>query len=180
MRTLIGLCLSTLVSLAFATEGEVAADLAESSQRDFASAFRLLPEINPDAPNWGERFRKEMPSVDSPYYGVNIADVRREHYDKALQNIKEQVQGAEQLFGGRLHFLSATDYGEIRRVIFIIYFEDFPDTANVVEKLRGAGLDIVDPTKFPDIWTGSEHWTEFTRLVDGYTWWIAPALEMNE
>ncbi len=154
---------------------------SESSQRDFGSAFQLLPEVSPDAPDWGGRFRREMPSVESPYYGVNVADVRREHYDAVFQNIEQQVQGAELLFGGRLHFFSATDYGDIRRVIFIIYFEHFPDTATVIETLRAGGLDVPDDaTKFPDIWTGFDLWTEFTRLAEGYTWWIAPAMSESE
>lgn len=151
-----------------------------ASQQDFTSAFQLLPEISPDAPNWGERFRREMPTVESPYYGVNVVDVRQEHYDAVFQNIQGQVQGAEHLFGGKLHFFSATDYGEIRRVIFIIYFENFPDTPSVLETLRSAGVDISsDATEFPDIWTAAPSWMEFTRLADGYTWWIAPAMPEN-
>ena len=153
----------------------------ESSQREFASAFQLLPAVSPEAPDWGGRFRREMPSVPSPYYGVNVVDVRREHYDAVFQNIQGQVQGAELLFGGRLHFFSATDYGEIRRVIFIIYFESFPETESVLEMLRAGGLDVpADTTEFPDIWTGFDLWTEFTRLAEGYTWWIAPAMPESE
>ena len=111
-----------------------------------------------------------MPTVESPYYGVNVVDVRQEHYDAVFQNIQGQVQGAEHLFGGKLHFFSATDYGEIRRVIFIIYFENFPDTRSVLETLRSAGVDISsDATEFPEIWTGAPSWMEFTRLADGYT-----------
>ena len=122
-----------------------------------------------------------MPTVESPYYGVNVVDVRREHYEAVFQNIKGQVQGAELLLGGRLHFFSATDYGEVRRVIFIIYFESFPGTQRVLENLRGAGVDVpTNATEFPDIWTGTDLWTEFTRLAEGYTWWIAPALPGDE
>ncbi len=170
-----------LVGVIHASEGESVASASQSSQRNFASAFRLLPKISPDAPSWGERFRREMPTVESPYYGVNVADVRQEHYDAVFQIIQAQVQGAELLFGGKLHFFSATDYGEIRRVIFIIYFENFPDTASVLGTLRDAGVDIpIDATEFPDIWTGADSWIEFTRLVDGYTWWIAPAMQEDE
>lgn len=74
-----------------------------------------------------------------PFYGVNVVDVRHEHYDAVLENIKGQGQGAELLLGGRLHMFSATDYGEIRRVIFTIYYESFPDTATFLENLRGIG-----------------------------------------
>ncbi len=155
--------------------------LFESSQCEFETAFQLLPEISPEAPDWGGRFRREMPSVPSPYYGVNVVDVRREHYDAVFQNIQGQVQGAEQLFGGRLHFFSATDYGEIRRVIFIIYFESFPATESVLEMLRAGGMDVGDDaSEIPDIWTGFDLWTDFTRLAEGYTWWIAPAMAEHE
>ncbi|MYD70697.1 MAG: hypothetical protein F4W89_08135 [Acidobacteria bacterium] len=116
-----------------------------------------------------------MPTLEPPYYGVNLVDVRREHYDAIFQNIELQVQGAAQLFGGRLHFYSVTDYGEIRRVIFIIYFETFPDS------LAGLVPDQDnDVTGFPDIWSGSELWSEFARLAEGYTWWVTPALPANE
>lgn len=148
---------------------------SESSQREFPSAFQPLPEINPDAPRWGERFAREFSSMEPPFYGVNLVDVRREHYDAIFRNIEVQVQGAAQLFGGRLHFFSATDYGEIRRVIFVIYFETFPDS------LPGLAPDQAnDATGFPDIWTGSDLWTEFERLAEGYTWWVTPALPANE
>ena len=178
MRNIIALSLTILAGVLNAGERE---SVVPASQQDFASAFQLLPRINPDAPNWGERFRREMPTVESPYYGVNVADVRQENYDAVFKNIQGQVQGAELLFGGKLHFFSATDYGEIQRVIFIIYFENFPDTASVLETLRDAGVDIsIDATEFPDIWTGAGSWTEFTRLVDGYTWWIAPAMREDE
>ena len=149
MRYFVGLFFMIFVGIVNANEGEFA---VPTSQQDFASAFQLLPEISQDAPNWGERFRREMPTVESPYYGVNVVDVRQEHYDAVFQNIQGQVQGAEQLFGGKLHFFSARDYGEIRRVIFIIYFENFPDTPSVLDTLRSAGADIPsDATEFPDI-----------------------------
>ena len=119
--------------------------------------------------------------MEPPYYGVNVADVRREHYDAIFQNIEQQVQGADLLLGGRLHLFSATDYGELRRVIFILYFETFPDAETVRDTLGGLGLDQADDaTEFPDIWTGSGLWTEFTRLAEGYTWWVMPALPANE
>ncbi len=141
------------------------------SPSDFRSAFHPLPAISPDAPNWGERFAKELPSLAPPYYGVNLVDVRREHFDAVFRNIEAQVQGAEALFGGRLHLFSATDYGEVRRVIFVIYYETFPDSlAGVIP-----GVDS-DSDEFPDIWNGSELWIEFTRLAEGYTWWVTPAL----
>ena len=77
----------------------------------------------------------------------------------------------------RLHFFSATDYGEIRRVIFIIYFESFPDTETVLENLRAAGMDVpLNATEFPYIWTGTDLWTEFIQLAEGYSWWVAPAM----
>ena len=148
---------------------------SQSSQRDFPSAFQPLPEISPDAPRWGERFAREFSSMEPPFYGVNLVDVRREHYDAIFRNIETQVQGAAQLFGGRLHFYSVTDYGEIRRAVFIIYFETFPDS------LPGLVPDQAnDGTGFPDIWTGSDLWTEFERLAEGYTWWVTPALPANE
>ena len=154
---------------------------SESSQRDFGSAFQPLPEVSPEAPHWGERFLREMPTLEPPYYGVNVADVRRENYDAIFQNIEQQVQGAELLLGGRLHFFSATDYEEVRRVMFIIYFATFPDTETVLETLRGAGVAQADDTTgFPDLWTESDLWKEFTRLAEGYTWWITPALPANE
>jgi len=151
------------------------ASSSKLSHQEFPSAFHPLPAIGPDAPRWGERFTQEMPSLDPPYYGVNLVDVRREHYDAIRQNIELQAQGAAQLFGGRLHFYSVTDYGEIRRVIFIIYFETFPDS------LAGLIPDQAnDVAQFPDIWSGSDLWSEFTRLAEGYTWWITPALPANE
>lgn len=113
--------------------------------------------------------------MEPPFYGVNLVDVRREHYDAIFRNIETQVQGAAQLFGGRLHFYSVTDYGEIRRAVFIIYFENFPDS------LPGLVPDQAnDGTGFPDIWTGSDLWTEFERLAEGYTWWVTPAPSANE
>ena len=116
-----------------------------------------------------------MPSLEPPFYGVNLADVRREHYDALFANIRLQVQGAADLLGGRLHFYSVTDYGEIRRVIFIIYFETFPDS------LAGLVPDQAnEATRFPDIWTGSDIWSEFARLAQGYTWWVTPALPAGE
>ncbi len=113
--------------------------------------------------------------MEPPFYGVNLADVRREDYDAIYRNIELQVQGAAALFGGRLHLFSVTDYGEIRRVTFIFYFESFPDSlAGIVpDQDDGAG-------QFPDIWTGSELWTEFVRLAEGYTWWVMPALPESE
>ena len=145
-----------------------------SSHRAFPSAFQPLPAISTEAPRWGPRFAQEMPSLEPPYYGVNLVDVRREHYDAISRNIELQVQGAE-LFGGRLHLYSVTDYGEIRRVIFIIYFETFPDA------LAGLVPDQADEAAgFPDIWTGSDLWSEFARLAEGYTWWVTPALPANE
>ena len=108
-----------------------------------------------------------MPALEPPYYGVNLVDVRRQHYDAISRNIELQVRGAAELFGGRLHLYSATDYGEIRRVIFIIHFQTFPD-------------QIDDATRLPDIWSGSDLWSEFARLAEGYTWWVTPALPPTE
>ncbi|MCY4074957.1 MAG: hypothetical protein OXH04_05965 [Acidobacteria bacterium] len=151
------------------------ASSSESSQQEFPSAFQPLPEISPDAPRWGERFTREMPSLEPPFYGVNLVDVRREHFDAVFRNIELQVQGAAELLGGRLHFYSATDYGESRRVVFIIYFETFPDS------LPGLVPDQAnDAPGFPDIWSGSDLWSEFARLAEGYTWWVTPALPANE
>ena len=148
---------------------------ASSSQREFPSAFQPLPQMSPEAPRWGERFAREMPALEPPYYGVNLVDVRREHYDAIFRNIELQVQGAAELFGGQLHFYSVTDYGEIRRVIFVIYFETFPDSvAGLVADQANAG------TEFPDIWSGSDLWSEFARLAEGYTWWVTAALPANE
>ena len=119
--------------------------------------------------------------MEPPYYGVNVADVRRENYDALFQNVQQQVQGAELLLGGRLHLFSATDYGELRRVIFILYFETFPDAETLRGTLTGLGLDLTeDADVFPDMWTGSDVWTEFVRLAEGYTWWVMPALPANE
>lgn len=156
-------------------------NLAESSQRDFPSAFQPLPEVSPEEPNWAERFAREMPSLEPPYFEVNVADVRRENYDAIFQNIELQVQGANLLMGGRLHLFSATDYGELRRVMFILYFETFPDAKTILDTLGAQGLDQADDANvFPDIWTGSDLWTEFVRLAEGYTWWVMPALPANE
>ena len=70
---------------------------------------------------------------------------------------------------------SVTDYGEIRRVTWIIYFETFPDS------LGGPAPDQTDEvTRFPDIWSGSDMWSAFARLAEGYTWWVTPALPANE
>ena len=148
---------------------------SQSSHREFPSAFRPLPAISPEAPPWGERFAQEMPSLAPPYYGVNVVDVDRKHYDLIFRNIELQVQGAAQLLGGRLHFFSVTDYGEIRRVMFIIYFETFPDSLPGLVPEQAGGV-----SQFPDIWTGSDLWTEFTRLAEGYTWWVTPALPASE
>ena len=143
--------------------------------REFRSAFQPLPQIGPEAPRWGERFAREMPALEPPYYGVNLVDVRREHYDAISRNIELQVRGAAELFGGRLHLYSATDYGEIRRVIFIIHFQTFPDS------LPGLVPDQAgDVTRFPDIWSGSDLWSEFARLAEGYAWWVTPALPATE
>ena len=145
------------------------------SHREFPSAYQSIPEIGPEAPPWGERFAGEMPSLEPPYYGVNPVDVRREHYDAIFRNIALRVRGAAEPFGGGLHCYSATDYGEIRRVIFIIYFETFPDS------LPGLVPDQADDaTPFPDIRSGSDLWSEFARLAEGYTWWVTPALPANE
>ncbi len=120
-------------------------------------------------------------SDGSPYFGVNVADVRRENYDAMFENIQQQVQGAELLLGGRLHLFSATDYGELRRVIFIFSFETFPDAETLRDTLSGLGADLPgDANEFPDIWTGSELWTDFVRLAEGYTWWVMPALPTTE
>ena len=116
-----------------------------------------------------------MPSLEPPFYGVNLADARREHYDALFANIRLQVQGAADLLGGRLHFYSVTDYEEIRRVTFIIYFETFPDS------LAGLVPDQANTRpSFPDIWSGSDIWSEFARLAEGYTWWVTPALPAGE
>ena len=116
-----------------------------------------------------------MPSLEPPFYGVNLVDVRREHYDKIFPNIQLQTQGAAEFLGGRLHFYSVTDYGEIRRVTWIIYFETFPDS------LGGLAPDQAnDVTQFPDIWSESDIWSEFARLAEGYTWWVTPALLATE
>ncbi len=148
---------------------------SKSSHREFSSAFQPLPAISLDAPRWGERFAREMPSLEPPFYGVNVVDVRREHYDAIFSNIRLQTQGAADLFGGRLHFYSVTDYGEIRRATWIIYFETFPDSLGV-----SAADQASDVTRFPDIWSGSDMWSEFVRLAEGYTWWVTPALPANE
>ncbi len=85
------------------------------------------------------------------------------------------MQGAADLLGGRLHFYSVTDYEEIRRVTFIIYFETFPDS------LAGLVPDQANTQpSFPDIWSGSDIWSEFARLAEGYTWWVTPALPAGE
>ena len=157
------------------------ATTSESSQRDFFSAFQPLPAVNADAPDWGGRFVQEMPSLQAPYYGINLADVRRENYDAIFRNIQQQAEGAAALFGGRLHLFSATDYGEIRRVIFVFYFESFPDAATVNAMLGVSRAEQSDEAMpFPDIWTGSDLWTEFVTLAEGYTWWVTPALAADE
>ena len=182
---------SLTLSLAFFSYTATAADNAQATpdveadrssyQHEFTAAFEPLPPVSPDAPDWGSRFREEMPSVASPYYGVNIVDVRRENYDAIVQNIRGQVQGAEFPMGGRLHFFSATEYGEVRRIIFIIYFESFPSAESLLTNLRATGVDIpASVSDFPDIWTGTEVWTQFTRLAEGYTWWIAPMSALPE
>ena len=115
----------------------------------------------------------EMPALSPPFYGINVADVRREHYDAIYANIEQQAQGAAALFGARLHLFSVTDYGDIRRVLFIFYFATMPDSLSEFIPGLAAG-------EFPDIWTGSELWEEFTRLAEGYTWWLTPALSAAE
>ena len=153
----------------------------ESSQRDFASAFQLLPGVSPHTPDWGGRFVREMPLLEPPYFGFNLADVRRENYDAIYENIRQQAEGAAALFGGRLHLFSVTDYEEIRRVAFIFYFETFPDAETVNAML---GLPVPEQSDeaipFPNIWTGSDLWTEFVTLAEGYTWWVTPAQPAGE
>ena len=122
-----------------------------------------------------------MPSLEPPYFGFNLADVRRENYDAIYENIRQQEEGAAALFGGRLHLFSVTDYEEIRRVAFIFYFETFPDAATVNAMLGVPVPEQSDePIPFPNIWTGSELWTEFVTLAEGYTWWVTPALALAE
>ena len=110
-----------------------------------------------------------MPSIEPPFYGVNLVDVRRENYDAIFPNIERQTLASATLLGGQLHLYSVTDYGEIRRVTWIIFYESFPD-------IRGPALEQANegPQDLAD------NWAEFANLAEGYTWWVTPALPVDE
>ena len=125
------------------------------SQASFTSAMDLLPEIDEKiTKRWRKRYEEEIPVVGKPFYGINLADVRKENYEALYENIKAQTEAVEQI-GGELHLYTVADYGEIYRVTFIMRYETF--SFSQLEDRQGL----------------SNTMDEFGRIAEGYTWWAS-------
>ena len=138
------------------SEGVVAEAPKETirSQASFTSALDLLPKIDEKSgKRWTKRYEKEIPVVKKPFYGINLADVRKENYEELYENIKAQIEAAEQV-GGELHLYTVADYEEIYRITFIMRYETF-------------SIQNVDYQQLLNTWE------EFGRIAEGYTWWAS-------
>ena len=131
------------------------------SQAIFTSALDLLPEIDEESgKRWPKRYEEEIPVVGLPFYGFNLADVRKENYEALHENIKAQTEAVEQI-GGELHLYTVAEFGEIYRVTFIMRYETF-----FIQNIDYQQLE--------------KTWDEFGRIAEGYTWWAAPAEAENK
>ena len=112
---------------------------------------------------WAGAFGRGFRATTAPYYGVNTFDVRPEHLEAVIANVRVQTRLAKTI-GGKPESWSERDDGGLVRVRWIMAY---PTGINP----RGSGILAMWRMRsfFPA-------WLEFCGLIENYEWFVTTEL----